>query len=277
MAHLSLNTHHLHYRIDGPQEKDTPWLVFCNSLGTDLHMWDAQVAEMSQHFRVLRYDRRGHGRSSAPPPPYQLSDLGNDLLALLDALDIERTHFCGLSIGGLVGQWLGVNAGDRLNKIVVCSTSSKIGTAESWTTRIGEVREKGLASLTSATAERWFTSAFQEAEPLLVGSILKGFEETSIDGYVGCCAALATGDLRNEVKRIANPLLSISGDDDPVCPPSDLKSIALGVQRGKHLSLPGRHIVNIQSSKAFNAAICDFFRSTRENTPEDIQYNQKLN
>jgi len=132
MAFLHLPTHRLHYRIDGERG---PWLVFSNSLGTDLHMWDAQADTLSDSFRVLRYDRRGHRQSTAPPAPYSLADLGSDVLRLLDALEIERTHFCGLSIGGLVGQWLGIDSGARLDRLGVCATAPQIGTADSWAAR----------------------------------------------------------------------------------------------------------------------------------------------
>lgn len=251
--------HRLHYRIDG-NDRAAPWLVFCNSLGTDLHMWDAQVAVLSRYFRVLRYDRRGHGLSSAPPPPYSLADLGADVIALLDAQGIERAHFCGLSIGGLTGQWLGIHAGQRLDKIVICAAAAKIGTAEGWAARVDEVRRNGLSSLTAATGERWFSPAFKAVEPGVVGRVLERFAATSVDGYTGCCAALAGADLQEEIRQIANPLLAISGDDDPVCPPSDLEYIAAGVQQGWHLSLPGRHIINIEASQAFNSALLDFLR-----------------
>ncbi|NRP74498.1 3-oxoadipate enol-lactonase 2 [Ensifer psoraleae] len=263
MSYLDLATHRLHYRIDGDTDgsQNKAWLMFCNSLGTDLHMWDAQVAGLSRDFRVLRYDRRGHGLSSAPPPPYCLSDLGNDVLALLDALEIERAHFCGLSIGGLTGQWLGIHAGERFGKIALCATSAKIGTAESWTARMNTVRERGLAPLTAATVERWFTPGFEAVEPGTVGKVLDSFVTTSIDGYIGCCAALAGADLREDIERIVNPLLAISGDDDPVCPPADLEDIASCVLQGRYLSLPGRHVVNIESSQAFNAALLAFLRS----------------
>ena len=260
MFYLDLPGHRLHYRIDG-NDPAAPWLVFCNSLGTDLHMWDAQVDVLSRHFRILRYDRRGHGRSSTPPPPYSLADLGGDVIALLDAREIERAHFCGLSIGGLTGQWLAINAGHRLDKVVLCATAAKIGAAESWTARMEDVRTNGLAPLTAATEERWFTPTFRAAEPGVVGAVLNNFATTSVEGYTGCCAALAGADLREEIKRIANPLLAISGDGDSVCPPSDLEYIAAGVQRGRHLSLPGRHIVNIEASQAFNAALLGFLRN----------------
>ncbi|MCA1368658.1 3-oxoadipate enol-lactonase [Bradyrhizobium sp. BRP14] len=263
MPYLDLASHRLHYRIDGDTDdsQSKPWLMFCNSLGTDLHMWDAQVAGLSRDFRLLRYDCRGHGLSSAPPPPYGLSDLGNDVLALLDVLQIERAHFCGLSIGGLTGQWLGIHAGQRLGKIAVCATSPKIGTAETWIARMETVRERGIATLTAATAERWFTPRFNAVEADTVGKILDSFVATAIDGYIGCCAALAGADLRDEIRGIANLLLAVSGDEDPVCPPSDLENIAACVQQGRHLSLPGRHVVNIESSQAFSAALLEFLHS----------------
>lgn len=260
MPILTLASHSLHYRIDGDGE-DKPWLVFCNSLGTDLSMWDAQADAFSRNYRVLRYDRRGHGGSSAPQAPFKLADLGQDVLALLDALAIQKTHFCGLSIGGLTGQWLGLHAGNRLGKLVVCATAARIGTAEGWASRMEAVRKGGLAGLTAATAERWFTPQFNAAEPALVGKVLDSFVRTSVAGYLGCSAALAAADLRDDILSIDNPLLAISGADDPVCPPADLQAIATGVQRGQHVSLPGRHIVNVESAAAFNATLAAFLGS----------------
>ena len=257
MAYFDEPGRRLNYRIDGDSG---PWLTFCNSLGTDLHMWDAQADALSDRFRVLRYDRRGHGQSGTPPAPYSLADLGGDVLALLDGLGIERTHFCGLSIGGLVGQWLGVHAGDRLDRLVVCATAAKIGTAEGWQEREALVREQGLAPLLDATADRWFTPAFNAAHPDVVKDILARFAATSAEGYAGCCAALADADLRADLGAITVPLLAISGDDDPVCAPSDLQAIADGVADGRHLSLPGRHIVNVESADAFSAALAGFLR-----------------
>lgn len=257
MAYLDLPTHRLHYRIDGPAV-DRPWLTFCNSLGTDMHMWDAQVQDLAQDFRILRYDRRGHGQSSAPPPPYRLADLGGDVIALLDALAIGRTHFCGLSIGGLTGQWLAIHEGPRLDRVIVSATAARIGTSDSWNARIAEVRQGGLGPLLPATAERWFTPGFRQRNPQAVDAILSSFAATSTDGYIGCCAALADADLRDRLHQIGHPLLAISGTDDPVCPPTELEAIAQGVRDGRHLSLPGRHIVNVESAEDFNAALADF-------------------
>lgn len=261
MPELHLPTHRLHYRIDGGAG-EKPWLTFCNSLGADLHMWDAQIAGLSDDFRILRYDRRGHGRSGAPQPPYTLADLGGDVIALLDALGIARTHFCGLSLGGLTGQWLGLHAGARIDRIAVCATAARIGTAESWTARIEDVRRNGLQGLVPATAERWFTPAFRAARLLELDAILRSFAATSPEGYAGCCAALAGADLRKELGQIANPVMAISGADDPVCPPADLAAIAVAVQDGRHISLPGRHLVNLESAGPFNTVLKDFLSAS---------------
>lgn len=260
-AFLALPSHRLHYRIDGDAaNRALPWILFCNSLGTDLRMWDPQAAAMAGRFRVLRYDCRGHGQSGTPPGPYSIGDLGGDALALLDALKIERAHFCGLSIGGLTGQWLGLHAGDRLGKIVLCATAAKIGDAEGWAARIAAVKASGLAPLVPATAERWFTPRFNAEHAALTAGILETFSKVDPKGYNGCCAALAEADLRPEIGAICNPVLAISGDDDAVCPPSDLQDIADHVQSGCHLSLPGRHIVNLESARAFNEALLEFLQ-----------------
>ncbi|PBS13989.1 3-oxoadipate enol-lactonase [Lysobacteraceae bacterium NML93-0792] len=252
---LDLPTHRLHYRVEGPA--NAPWLVFCNSLGTDLSMWDAQAAAFASDFRVLRYDRRGHGASTAPTGAYTLADLGGDVVALFDALGIERAHYCGLSIGGLVAQWLALHASHRIERVAVCATAAKIGNAEGWHMRIADVKAKGLDWMTGATAERWFGASFRATHPDEVQRILDGFVATSVAGYAGCCAALAYADLRDDIASIGIPLLAISGDDDPVCPPSDLQAIA-DACGGNHVSLPGRHLVNVESPDVFNAKLRDF-------------------
>ncbi len=253
MSFLELDTHRLHYRIDGPA--DAPWLTFCNSLGTDLHMWAPQAAAFSAQFRILRYDRRGHGQSTAPPGLYGIDDLGADVLALWDALDIPRSHFCGLSIGGLTGQWLGIHAGARLHTLTVAATAAKIGTGQSWQARIAQVQQDGLPPLRQGTEERWFTPAFATEHRGVVDAVLEGFVATSTAGYVGCCNAVATADFRDQLDRITVPTLAIAGDDDPVCPAPDLQTIASGVADGHYIAVPGRHICNLESPDAFIAAL----------------------
>lgn len=258
MPFLDLPHHRLHYRIDGAEGR--PWLVFCNSLGTDLHLWDAQIEAFGARFRVLRYDRRGHGESTAPPGPFTIADLGRDVLALLDHLSIGRTHFCGLSIGGLTAQWLGLNAPERLHRMVVCSTAAKIGTPEVWSARIAHVREHGLASLVEATVQRWFSPSFVAAHPDQIARIAASFLRTSTPTYLAACEALAATDFREQLPQVTVPTLAVSGDDDAVTTPDDLRFIASRVANGRSVSLPGRHIVNRESAQAFNTAVLDFLR-----------------
>lgn len=259
MPILTLPEHSLHYRIDGAGPGH-PWLLFCNSLGTTLHMWDCQIEALGRHFRILRYDRRGHGLSTAPPRPFPLSDLGDDVLKLLDCVGITTTHFCGLSIGGLVGQWLALHAPERLDSIVLAATASRIGTPESWQARREAVERDGLAPLREATLERWCSPDFAAAHGAVVEPVLDAFVRTSVAGYSGCCLALSGADFRDRLGTIRHPLLAIAGDGDPVCPPDDLARLAAGVADGRVLALPGRHIVNIESADAFNSAVLGFLR-----------------
>ncbi|MCJ8509403.1 3-oxoadipate enol-lactonase [Rhizobium lemnae] len=260
MPYLDLPTHRLHYRLDGAGA-DKPWLIFCNSLGTDLHMWDGQMEALAKDFRILRYDRRGHGLSSAPPSAFTLSELADDVIALMDHLAIEQANFCGLSIGGLVGQWLAIHAGHRFDKFIFCATAARIGTGDSWQARIDAVAEKGLSPLLSGTAERWFSPEFRSSASDVVQIFIETFGMTSINGYMGCCAALRDADLRVDLGRIDHPVLAISGMDDPVCPPSDLEYIAASVVHGRHVSLPGRHIVNVEAADRFNATLAEFLKT----------------
>ncbi|MDL5364260.1 3-oxoadipate enol-lactonase [Xanthomonas sp. NCPPB 2654] len=256
MPFLELPTHRLHYRVDGSEGR--PWLTFCNSLGTDLHMWDGQIDALAPYYRVLRYDRRGHGASSAVPGPYRVEDLAGDVLALLDALSVERTHFCGLSIGGLTGQWLGLHAGERLQTLTVCATAARIGTEDSWRARIAQVRAEGLAGLLDGTRERWFTPAFAAMQPAAVEAILATFLGTDAQAYLACCEAVAGADFRGALGGIATPLLALAGHDDPVCPPDGLQAIATQAMRGSLAQVHGRHLCNLESPHAFNDALLRF-------------------
>jgi 3-oxoadipate enol-lactonase len=252
----TVNGVRLHYRIDG--RADGPWLTFCNSLGTDLSMWDRQIAALGEHFRLLRYDRRGHGQSATPPAPYAIDDLGRDVLGLLDALGIERTHYCGLSIGGLVGQWLAVNAPDRLDRLVLCSTAGKIGTEDGWLARIDQVRANGMASIAEGTVSRWFTPTFAAAEPETVEQTLERLRQIPVEGYAGCCHALIGADFRDTLVGVATPVLALAGSQDPVTTPTDLQAIAHRVADGRYVEIPGRHICNLESPDAFNQVLTGF-------------------
>ncbi len=163
----------LNYSLEGPA--GAPVLLLSNSLGTDLGMWDTQIPALTAHFRVLRYDTRGHGASLVTPGPYAIGQLGADVLALLDALELPRVHFCGLSMGGLIGQWLGIHAGERLGRLVLCNTAAKIASDEVWNTRIDTVLkggEQAMRDLRDASVARWFTAGFAEREPAQVERIV---------------------------------------------------------------------------------------------------------
>ena len=193
MATLDLPTHNLHYRIDGTQGK--PWITFCNSLGTDMHMWDPQVQALASDFRILRYDRRGHGKSGTPAGPYAIADMGQDVLALWDALGIEQSHFCGLSIGSMTGMWLGINAGSRLGKLALCCIGPVIIIEDDWETRIQAVQDIGLPGVVDDAMDRWFSADFQARSPDVVAKTRETYVATSLQGFVGCLHAPQSGRL----------------------------------------------------------------------------------
>ncbi|MCF5235424.1 3-oxoadipate enol-lactonase, partial [Pseudomonas sp. PA-5-4G] len=226
MAFVQLAEGPLHYQLDGPE--GAPVLVLSNSLGTDLHMWDIQIPAFTQHFRVLRFDTRGHGKSLVTEGPYSIEQLGRDVIALLDALDIQRAHFCGLSMGGLIGQWLGIHAGDRLLRLVVCNTAARIGTPEIWNPRIEMVLRDGAAAMVAlrdASIARWFTADFAAANPHQAQQITDMLAATSPQGYAANCAAVRDADLREQLSTIQVPTLAIAGTEDAVTPPAGSRFI----------------------------------------------------
>src|SRR2546425_8728536 len=194
----------IHYLLEGPAGSHV--LMLSNSLGTNFSMWDAQAREFNKHFRILRYDTRGHGQSSVTPGPYSIERLAKDVIALLDALDLDRVHFCGLSMGGMIGMWLGVNAPERLSKLVLCNTAAKIGTSEFWKARIDAVQKNGMKAVASAVVERWFSPAFRQKSPATISSTLKMIESANPDGYAACCAAIRDFDCANNSARFARQL-----------------------------------------------------------------------
>ena len=249
----------LNYRLDGPEH--APVLVLSNSLGTDLHMWDTQVAAWITHFRVLRYDTRGHGGSLVTEGPYSIEQLGRDVLALLDALDIQQAHFCGLSMGGLIGQWLGINAGTRLKRLVVCNTAARIGTPETWNPRIEMVLREGAAAmqgLRDASIERWFTPAFASMRPELVTPITDMLAATSPKGYAANCGAVRDADFRDRLGEIKVPLLVVSGSADAVTPPSGGLFIQERVAGAEYVEFQAAHLSNVEVGEPFSRRVADF-------------------
>ncbi len=241
----------LHHRLDGPT--DGPPLVLANSIGTTLELWNGQLPALAREFRVLRYDQLGHGRSDVPPGPYTIEQLARELLGLLDDLQIGRTSFCGLSLGGAVGMWLAANAPERLDRLVLAGTSAHFGPPERWIERAALVRTEGLEPIADATMGRWFTPAFADVEPfrdLLVA--------TPPEGYAACCDALAAWDFRTELGRISAPTLVLVGEADPATPPDQARLIADGIPGARLVVLAGAaHLLNVEQREAFDTAVLD--------------------
>ena len=256
MPHTAVADTELHYELQGPA--GAPVLVLSHALGADLTMWDPQAAALSRTFRVLRYDARGHGGSAATAPPYTLDRLAADVLGLLDALELPRVHFCGLSMGGLVGMWLGRHAADRVLSLVLANTGARIGSEESWNARIAAVSGGGLESVSGGVMERWFTPAFRAAAPATVEKTRAAFERTPAAGYLGCCAAVRDADLRGELGSIRTPTLVIAGHADAATTPGDGRLVADGIPGARYLELPAAHISNLEAAEGFTAALAGF-------------------
>jgi 3-oxoadipate enol-lactonase len=235
-----------------------PVLVFSNSLGTDISMWDPQMAELARHFRILRYDTRGHGQSSVTAGDYTIKQLGRDVLNLLDTLQLERVHFCGLSMGGMIGIWLGVNAPNRLQRLVLCNTAARIGTKEMWNARIDTVRKNGMKPVAAAVIERWFTPEFRASFPERVAKAKAILEKTPPEGYAACCAAIREMDQRNTVGRISLPTLIIYGAQDPVTPPADAEFLNKSVVGSARVELNAAHLSNFEQADGFTEAVSSF-------------------
>jgi 3-oxoadipate enol-lactonase len=243
----------LHYRFDGPEE--APVVVLANSLGTDLGMWSPQVATLANSFRVLRYDKRGHGRSGVPAGPYTISQLGTDVVHLLDALGIPRAHFCGLSIGGCTGMWLGVHAPQRVDRLVLCNTAAKIGTPELWNARIDAVRKGGMAAIVDAVLARWFTPDYLAGGTPELAAVRVALERTPAEGYVGCCAAVRDMDQRTSIPAIRAPTLVITGAHDLATPAADGRGVAHVIPHANYVELAAGHLSNIEAAAAFTTAL----------------------
>ena len=246
----------LRYRIEGA--RGAPPLVLSNSLGTNLAMWDAQMPALVERFRVLRYDSRGHGRSDVTPGPYAIERLARDVVALLDELDIARAHFCGLSMGGMVGMWLGARAVARVDRLVLCNTAPRIGTTESWNARIDAVRKGGVEAIADAVLERWFTAGFRERNPDRVRQMREMLTATAPEGYIASCAAVRDMDQWAAVADIARPTLIVSGTHDAATPPADGCRMAQEIRGAKYVELDAAHISNVEQAERFTSEVVDF-------------------
>ena len=257
MPFVETGSTRIHYQITG--DTSLPVLVFAHSLGVSLAMWEPQTA-LAQRFRLLRYDLPGHGASSVPDAPASAEQLGHDLLALLDALRIEKAAFCGLSLGGTIGHWLGIHAPERLTKLVLANTAAKIGNHDGWNARIAQVQRDGLKEIIPGTLERWFTNAFRASHSDTVAKIRSLLEATSIQGYLACCAAVRDADFRAGVSRILAPTLVIAGSQDPVTPPGDCRWLAESIPGAACIELAAAHLSNVEAGAEFTAALLSFLK-----------------
>lgn len=253
MPFVQLDDARIHYSLEGPRE--APVLLLSNSLGTNYSMWDPQAAEFLKNLRVLRYDTRGHGQSSVTPGPYSIEQLAKDVVTLLDLLNLDRVHFCGLSMGGMIGMWLGANAAERLDQLILCNTAAKIGTTESWDARIQAVRNNGMKQVAVSVIERWFSPAFREKAPAIVASTRKMLEEANPEGYTACCAAVRDFDFRGQLDKVRKPALVIAGAHDPATTPADGHYLVNRIQGARYAELNAAHLSNIEDRDRFNDVV----------------------
>jgi 3-oxoadipate enol-lactonase len=247
----------LNHRINGPH--DAPVAVFSNSLGATLDMWAPQVPSVSARFRMLRYDQRGHGHSPVPPGPYDLADLGQDVLHMLDSEGIERVHFCGLSMGGATGMWLAANAPERIDRLVLLCTSARFGEPQMWIDRAAAVRADGTESVADAGLDRWFTAGFREREPELMARFRAMIAGQPDEGYAECCGVLERLDIRDELSGIAAPTLIVAGAQDPSTPPDPDAQLLADRIPGARLEVldPAAHLANVERAEAVTELILD--------------------
>ncbi len=259
MPHADLDDVRLHYEFDGPADK--PVLVLSNSLGTNLHMWDSVMPSLTGEYHVLRYDMRGHGESTVSPGLYTIPHVAEDLLSLTDTLGIKRFFFCGLSVGGMIGIWLGIHAAHRLKKLVLANTAARIGTQEGWNDRIAKVQGGGIASVADGIIERWFTAGFRQAFPSEVETTRAMLLASPPAGYVATCAAIRDMDMTAEVHLIQTHCLIIAGTHDLSTPPSGGRQLAEEIPKSQYIEFPTAHISSIERANDFSNAVLAFLRT----------------
>lgn len=251
----------LYYEVVGPA--GAPAVVLAGSLGSDLRMWDPQVEPLlAAGFRVVRYDHRGHGRSPAPAGPYSLPELGADLVALLDRLELPRVSLVGLSLGGMTGMWLGINHPERLDRLVLCCTSAELGPREMWVERAKAARESGMDSLADAAVGRWLTHAERAANPSLSAWLREMVAGTDAEGYASCCTAIETMSIVDDLVAVAAPTLVIAGEQDQATPPEHARRIAAAIPDARLEIVAGAaHLGNVERPAEFAALIRSHLRS----------------
>lgn len=255
MTILDSGQRQIAYTLEGPA--DAPVLVLSNSLGTTMSMWDAQAEALTREFRVLRYDTRGHGASGLADVSvgYTVEQLGGDVLRLLDGLGIERASFCGISMGGLTGLWLGVHAGHRVDRLVIANSAARIGSAAGWIDRATHVAASGMDAVADGARGRWFTEDFARRAPNVVQELVDGLRNTPPAGYAACCLALGAADLRDQIQAIQVPTLLVAGRQDPVTTVDDAMFMRERIAGSQCVTLDASHLSNIEAAAEFTAQL----------------------
>lgn len=256
MSYADLSQARLFYVMDGPE--NAPVLVLSNSLGTCADMWARQIPELTKHFRVLRYDTRGHGKSSVPDGPYTFAQLGNDVAELLAHVGVSQAHYCGLSMGGPTGMWLALERPELINKLVLCNTAARLGSVEGWNARITAVASTGLETMAPTLVERWLSDDYRKAEPGLTQVLVDMLRRTPNDGYSANCAALRDADLRERVSAIKAPTLVISSTHDLAATPQQGRELASAISGARFVEMNTSHISNWEQPETFNRELVDF-------------------
>lgn len=251
---INANGIDIHYQLDGPEA--APILMFSNSLASNLSMWDGQAAAFAGDYRVLRADTRGHGKTKVTQPPYTVQLLLDDALALLDALGIDKVHFCGLSLGGMIGQRFGAFNGDRLHSLTICDTTSQMRDPSIWDDRMNAARENGMDGIRPTTISRWFTEDFVASGNPVLDKIGAMVETTPMDGFLGCCEAIKAMDQVDLLADIKTPTLVIVGKDDHSTPVSAAQFLNENIAGSKLVILdPAAHLSNVEQEGDFNTAL----------------------
>ncbi len=259
---IKANGIQMNYELSG--KKKASVVILSHSLGCSLGMWDPQMDALGPHFQVLRYDIRGHGRSEAPPGPYTPELLAKDAIALLDALGIDKVHWVGLSMGGMIGQAVALNHPDRLKSLALCDTTAVIPPEAQplWQERIDAVRRKGIESQMEPTMERYFTPSFLKSNPPMLGVIRKQFLATPAEGYLGCVEAIRRLNYLDRLSEIKIPTLIMVGEDDPGTPVSASQAIHKKISNSKLVIIQSaRHLPNVEQSEVFNTNLLTFLKS----------------
>jgi 3-oxoadipate enol-lactonase len=247
----------IHYRFEG--EEDRPVVMLSNSLGSRLEMWEPQIASLTERYRVVLYDNRGHGRSDAPPGPYTLERIATDARELIAELDVGSVLWCGVSLGGMVGMWLAANAPQTLKRAVLANTSALIGPPDMWSQRIQVAETQGMELLAKVVVQRWVTAGFAAEHPDIAARMERMIAETPTQGYVATCMAIRDMDLRDSLSRIAVPVLVIAGSQDQSTPVAMGEQLVASIAGARFAIIEAAHLSNVEQPEEFNRLVRNFF------------------